>query len=142
MCKHPNVVRILDAFMDDAGNAYLVYEFGGSDLSKMLAATSPSPNQVRDGMRQLFLGLRHIHGVGLVHCDLKPANLMVQECPGGGWFLRIGDLGNATEARLPTSLGHLTVKGPCEYFLQSRIQISGLGPNHEGKHDGRSPFRI
>jgi CheY-like chemotaxis protein/tRNA A-37 threonylcarbamoyl transferase component Bud32 len=78
---HPNVVRIADYGMDEAGEPYLVMEFiDGLPLhvwSKKLPLED-YPTRVRL-LRQVALALVAIHGQGICHRDVKPANILVDD---------------------------------------------------------------
>ncbi len=76
--KHPNVVLAFDA--DMIGNNYFIaMEYvEGVDLSRLVKVSGPLPvEQACDFIAQAALGLQHAHERGLVHRDVKPANLLV-----------------------------------------------------------------
>jgi serine/threonine-protein kinase len=75
---HPNVVAALDA-AEDQGQHFLVMEYvDGTDLHHLVKQGGPLPIALAcEYIRQAALGLQHAHEHGLVHCDIKPANLMV-----------------------------------------------------------------
>jgi tRNA A-37 threonylcarbamoyl transferase component Bud32 len=89
---HPNVVRATDAG-EAGGVMYLAMEYvEGTDAEKLAQRTGPLPvARACDIARQAALGLNHLHEAGLVHRDVKPANLMVT--PDG--TVRLLDLGLA-----------------------------------------------
>ena len=75
---HPNVVRAFDAdqFED---SPYIVMEYlEGEDLEKVLRRRGMlSPQEVIDCMMQVAWGLAHAHEKGVVHRDIKPTNLFL-----------------------------------------------------------------
>jgi serine/threonine protein kinase len=75
---HPNIVIAHDVDEDD-GYHYLVMEYvEGRDLQVMVKEDGPLPyERAADYMRQAALGLHHAHENGLIHRDVKPANLLV-----------------------------------------------------------------
>jgi hypothetical protein len=77
--SHPNVVHAYDA--GPLGATYfLAMEYvAGTDLYKLVKTQGPRPPaQAADFIRQAALGLQHAHERGLVHRDVKPANILVE----------------------------------------------------------------
>lgn len=74
--EHPNVLATLDHGVSDDGFSYLVAEFaGGGDLSR---ATLPMPpTQAVTLMAKVARAVQAAHSAGVVHCDLKPANILL-----------------------------------------------------------------
>ena len=76
--NHPNIVRAHD--IDNEGDThYIVMEYvDGADLQSMVKKKGPLPfDQTADFIAQAARGLQHAHEVGLIHRDVKPANLLV-----------------------------------------------------------------
>lgn len=94
--KHPNIVQAFDA-REVAGTRFLAMELvEGLDLSHLVQRCGPLP--VPDAcelIRQAALGLHCAHQCGLVHRDVKPANLMLA----ASGEVKVLDLGLA---RLPS----------------------------------------
>jgi serine/threonine protein kinase len=101
-CQGPHLSKLLDVFADDSGRRYLVYEWGGASLSSLIAKASlPLPAiSVRAVVLHVARGLQVIHRSGLVHTDIKPANILVREMPADGWWCMVADFGSAEEVRL------------------------------------------
>jgi serine/threonine protein kinase len=77
--SHPHIVLAHDA--DEAGGAhYFVMEYvEGADLGHIVAQYGPLPIPFAcECIRQTALGLQHAHEHGLVHCDIKPSNLLLR----------------------------------------------------------------
>ena len=74
---HKNVVRIYD-FAEADGVKFITMEFiEGVDLRKLLATHGKfSPAETIAVVRQICLALEAAHGVGVIHRDLKPQNIM------------------------------------------------------------------
>ncbi|MDD3470580.1 MAG: serine/threonine-protein kinase [Thermoguttaceae bacterium] len=77
--QHPNLAEMYDLIQ--VGNRYsLVLEYvDGCDLQQYIEAKGPlSTHDFLDFTRQITCGLNGLHSMGLVHGDLKPANIMVR----------------------------------------------------------------
>jgi len=76
--NHPNIIRTFD--LDTAGAVhYIAMEYvEGTDLHAKVKREGPLPvRQAADYIRQAATGLEYAHEEGLVHRDVKPANLML-----------------------------------------------------------------
>ena len=81
--KHPNVVRSFQVG-EAAGLHFIVMEYlEGETLDEVLQRRGklPPAEAVRI-IYQSLAGLQHIHDQGLIHRDMKPANLMLVPAPG------------------------------------------------------------
>jgi tRNA A-37 threonylcarbamoyl transferase component Bud32 len=78
--EHPNVVPIYDAG-DVDGRLYLAMRLvDGSDLRAHLRADGPlAPARAFAICRQVGAALDAAHAKGLVHCDVKPSNVLVDQ---------------------------------------------------------------
>lgn len=79
--EHPNVVRVLDRGVSEREEEYIVYEYvDGGDLGQWLRERRgqvPVRLAVRLAAR-ISRGVQAAHTAGLVHCDLKPNNIMLK----------------------------------------------------------------
>jgi len=76
--NHPNIVHAYN--VDNEGDRYyMVMEFvEGQDLQRMVEAEGPLDYaRAADYIRQAADGLAHAHSRNMIHCDVKPANLLV-----------------------------------------------------------------
>jgi serine/threonine-protein kinase len=78
--NHPNIVRAFD-IDNDGDTHYIVMEYvQGSDLQNIVKKRGPLPyDQVADYIAQAAHGLQHAHEMGLIHRDVKPANLLLRK---------------------------------------------------------------
>ena len=115
--EHPNIAAIYDRGFD-GGRHYLVLEFvAGGDLHERVRAGGPLPvaEAVRV-IRSAAEGLDYASGRGVIHRDVKPANLLLT--PEGR--VKIIDLGLALQAesedervtRDGTTVGTVDEHGP------------------------------
>ncbi|HEY6891895.1 MAG TPA: serine/threonine-protein kinase [Solirubrobacter sp.] len=76
---HPNIVTVYDAGEVD-GTLYLAMQFiEGSDLARMLATDGRlKPYRAIDVCRQIGDALDAAHERGLIHRDVKPANVLIE----------------------------------------------------------------
>ncbi len=81
--EHPNIVRVLDAGLDDKRHPYLVLELlEGQTLQQLLKKEGRlSVDRAARILRQALRGLAKAHE-RLAHRDLKPANIMVAPLDG------------------------------------------------------------
>ncbi|RKP03094.1 hypothetical protein CXG81DRAFT_9981 [Caulochytrium protostelioides] len=88
---HPNTVGLLDIVHSDV-KLYLIFEFLDLDLKKYMDSTAPyglDPTLVKSYMHQLIRGIDHCHSRRVLHRDLKPQNLLIDQ----KGILKIGDFG-------------------------------------------------
>jgi len=81
---HPNTVSIYDFGRTAEGTFYYAMEYiEGFDLQQLVDAHGPQPpSRVAHLLAQICGALSEAHGIGLVHRDVKPANVML--CRRGG----------------------------------------------------------
>jgi len=75
---HPNIVQAYS--IDNEGDRYyLVMEYvDGPDLQRLVETEGPLDYQrAADCIRQAADGLAHAHQRNMIHCDIKPSNLLV-----------------------------------------------------------------
>ena len=78
--SHPGIVTIYD-IAEENGMAYIFMEFvNGPPLEKMLQhAQTPDKETLLSIFRQTAAALDYAHKKGIVHRDVKPANIMIHE---------------------------------------------------------------
>ncbi|XP_066092285.1 mitogen-activated protein kinase 13 isoform X1 [Saccopteryx bilineata] len=96
--QHENVIGLLDVFtpascLRSFQDFYLVMPFMQTDLQKIMGMEF-SEDKIQYLVYQMLKGLKYIHSAGVIHRDLKPGNLAVNEdCE-----LKILDFGLARHA--------------------------------------------
>jgi len=90
--SHPNVVGVYDVGTTDEGDLYIAMEFvEGETVTQWLRSYPRSWREIVDVFLQAAKGLVAAHGVGLLHRDFKPDNVLV----GGDGRVRVTDFGLA-----------------------------------------------
>jgi serine/threonine-protein kinase len=75
---HPNIARLYDAGVTEAGQPYLVLEYvAGVALDAYCKAHQPSTLERLRLFLQIAQAVAHAHDCQIVHRDLKPANVLV-----------------------------------------------------------------
>jgi TolB-like protein/tetratricopeptide (TPR) repeat protein len=75
--RHPNIGTIYE-FGSEEGRDYLVMEcIPGTTLSERLAFGPLPEKEVLDVAAQVAAAIEEAHEHGIVHCDLKPSNVMI-----------------------------------------------------------------
>ncbi|HEV7760525.1 MAG TPA: serine/threonine-protein kinase [Acidimicrobiales bacterium] len=77
---HPNVVRLLDVVEEDDEIVLVMPYLPGGNLSERVAQHGPAPAEEVDRLGQRLLGaLAEAHAAGVIHRDVKPANVLFDE---------------------------------------------------------------
>ncbi len=123
--SHPNIVTVYDYGVDN-GESFIVMEFvPGTDLKSLLRKKGRF--SVEEGiplMVQACAGIGYAHRAGLVHCDVKPHNMLVT--PDNR--LKVTDFGIARAlATLSPSERTDVVWGSPQYYAPE--QASGHAPS-------------
>lgn len=121
---HPNIVTVHD-FGRDGERSYIVMEYvEGENLKLLIRAHAPlALDQAIDLTIQICAGVGYAHRAGLVHCDIKPQNVLVT--PEGR--VKVADFGIA-RALATITPGEVTdtVWGSPQYFAPE--QAMGEAP--------------
>jgi serine/threonine protein kinase len=78
MFEHPNVVRVLDVG-EDADRLYLIMEYVGGGTAADLMRRPPPPAEAARLIVGVLDALAALHERGIVHRDVKPANVLIDE---------------------------------------------------------------
>lgn len=116
--SHPGIVAIYDVGQE-GDMAYIAMEFvSGVSLDRLMIGEPLRPEAILNVLRQTAAALDYAHKKGIVHRDVKPANLMLDE----DGVLKITDFG---VAKISTSQHYTqagTVIGTPNYMSPEQIQ--------------------
>jgi serine/threonine-protein kinase len=97
--RNEHVVRVTDIGQLDSGEPYMVMEMlQGYDLATRLHKGALEPARAVEYIVQACEGLAEAHALGMVHRDVKPANLFVTQRSNGTPLVKVLDFGIATAA--------------------------------------------
>eukprot|EP00927_Polykrikos_kofoidii_P044832 TRINITY_DN38709_c0_g1_i1.p1 TRINITY_DN38709_c0_g1~~TRINITY_DN38709_c0_g1_i1.p1 ORF type:complete len:375 (+),score=62.20 TRINITY_DN38709_c0_g1_i1:83-1126(+) len=98
--SHENVMKLLDVFCSTT-RLTLVFEYLEKDLKKYMKSTSGnlSPLVIKSLSYQLLKGIEACHANRILHRDLKPQNLLIDQR--SGLKLKIADFGLARAYTVP-----------------------------------------
>ena len=91
-CLHPNIVTVFD-YVEQGGSPFIIMEHvDAGTLENVISSGTMLPiRQVGEIMAQLLFALDHAHSKGVVHRDVKPANIL---CP-SATSIKVTDFGVA-----------------------------------------------
>lgn len=118
---HPNVVTVHDVGVHE-GEVYLVMQLvSGQTIDRWLATHRASADRIVELYRKAGEGLAAAHAAGLVHCDFKPGNILVDD----HGHVRVTDFGLAKMVRTePGPATSMHVAGTPAYMAPE--QFAGI----------------
>jgi serine/threonine protein kinase/DNA-binding beta-propeller fold protein YncE len=124
---HPNIIPVYDAGEAD-GVLFIAMRFvHGRDVRTLLDATGPLPaGRATDIIGQVAAALDAAHARGLVHRDVKPANMLLDATAGGGRqdHVYLSDFGLSKQSHLSqtglTSAGQFL--GTLDYVAPEQVE--------------------
>jgi hypothetical protein len=108
----PGIVQIFDFGHAEEGPYYVAELVQGESLAERLTRGALPPAQARAVAEQLCRALGSAHEQGIVHCDVKPANVMLT--PEG--LVKVGDFGVARLAEGTSQALTATIAGTPRYM--------------------------
>jgi eukaryotic-like serine/threonine-protein kinase len=144
--SHPNVVGIYDILEEDGRPCIVMELVPFSSLRDVLAEDGPmSPAEAAQVGLSVLAALRAVHGAGVVHRDVKPANILL-----GPWDrVVLADFGIAKAADSPALTASGVLLGSPSYLAPERARggragaaadLWALGVSLYAAVEGRPPF--
>ena len=90
--RHPNIVGVHGLGRTPGGSYYIVMDLvQGPNLADLARLRAISVDEALRWVIEVCSALEHAHSRGVIHCDLKPANLLIDEAGS----VRVSDFGLA-----------------------------------------------
>ena len=121
--QHPNIVTIFDIVRE---RGWLVMELMQSSLATRLAGRQVDLRALRASLAHCLRALKYLHAQGIIHGDIKPANLMIDIRR----RVKLGDFGLAR--RVANAEGSL-LKGTTKYMAPETVSddFGDVGPQSD-----------
>ena len=124
--SHPAIVNLFDVGVEETGIAYLVMEYVNGRTLQQVLAESPIPwPRACSWAADLATALGRAHHAGIIHGDVKPANIMITE----EGEVKLSDFGIARFATQVSGSGR--IMGTPAYLAPEQI----LGEPHSTRSD-------
>jgi hypothetical protein len=151
--NHPNLVAVYDIVTDDEGVLIVMEYVEGETLRDAIDRGPIEPGRAVQVLRDVAEALDHAHEEGIVHRDVKPANVLV----GRDGRAKLADLGIATAVEGTRITRSGTVLGTAAYMAPEQLEGHKPGPEADvyslavvawealsGRraYDGRTPLQI
>jgi serine/threonine protein kinase len=125
---HPNIVNVIDSG-DDSGFTYILLRYiPGGDLKSLLMRSGPLPLERADAiLTQIAAALDAAHQQGIIHRDVKPGNIFLDE-PGNAYLAdfgiaRIVATTNSMHTAANTRLGTASFMAPEQFARPNSVDI-------------------
>lgn len=131
LMDHPNIAKVLDAGVSEAGQPYFVMELiKGVPLTKYCDEAKLTPRERLELFIPVCQAVQHAHQKGIIHRDLKPSNILVGLYDGKP-VPKVIDFGVAkatgpriSENSVYTEVG--SVIGTFEYMSPEQAELNNL----------------
>ncbi len=123
--NHPNLVAIYDTLIDPEGVLIVMEYVDGPTLAQALGEGALAPERALEVLGGVADALDYAHSQGIVHRDVKPANVLLGE----GAPAKLADLGIAFAVERATHITRTgTVLGTASYMAPEQLEGRDVGP--------------
>lgn len=77
--NHPNIAQIYDVNLTNSPTPHIIYEFVGEKTLKDLIEEGISQEDAISIYNKLLDAVKHVHSKEIIHSDLKPSNILINE---------------------------------------------------------------
>lgn len=133
---HPGIVAVFDFGVDPVHGAFIVMEYliGETLADRLSRESTVDPKAACDMMLQCADALNFMHGLGVIHCDVKPENVFL--CQGATEnderrnHVRLLDFGLASRPQVDSReiVAATTVAGTPTYLAPERVRAQPPTP--------------
>ena len=121
--NHPGFVAVYDTVNADEGALIVMEHVPGSSLAELASGRRMKPERALPILRAVAEALDHAHAEGVVHRDVKPANILV----GDDGTVKLADLGIARAIGATQITSEGSVVGTLPYMAPERMEGPGAG---------------
>ncbi|GAC1325839.1 MAG: hypothetical protein NVSMB25_24740 [Thermoleophilaceae bacterium] len=122
--NHPNIVAVYDTETEAEGVLIIMEFVDGETLREEILRGPLEPPRALEILGGVAAALDHAHDHGVVHRDVKPANVLLS----AGGNVKLADLGIATAAERTQITHSGTVLGTAAYMAPERLDGHAGGP--------------
>ena len=127
--RHDRCVRAYDVG-HDSGHVYIAYEYvPGHTMRDAIRSGALSDQDAVEAAAQVLDALAHAHRAGIVHRDVKPANILLEDCDEVA--VRLLDFGLAQFDGADTLTAVGDVPGTLAYIAPERLAGSDATPESD-----------
>ncbi|WP_350278489.1 serine/threonine-protein kinase [Kribbella sp. HUAS MG21] len=130
--NHPNILTPYGSASDDDMALLAMDLVGGGSVATLVSDFGPLPPRlVAELLSQLLGALDQIHTAGVLHRDVKPANLLLEATGTDRPMLRLTDFGIAIALGEPRLTIHGTIVGTPGYLAPETYTSAALSPKQD-----------
>jgi eukaryotic-like serine/threonine-protein kinase len=120
---HPNLVTIFDTLSGEDGVLIVMEYVRGRPFSELIAPDGMDPRRLLEVLRPVASAIDYAHEHGVVHRDVKPANILIAE----DRRVKLVDLGTATAGHLTQITAENEIVGTLAYIAPERLAGESVG---------------